>query len=409
MSAQLLTHAPAPSLLFPPALARLVRDRLAPKCGCLADVTDDELVQLLTTIFFAGLETYEGVHHPIGVTFVGRSTTDFVMAEPAAAGALPLYRWKILRFASPRPFENRELVKLAVAGADRRIYCAVGVVGEGQLAITGLAREGIDAGPDPFVTIVAPRPGCLSIRTGRARVIEYERGIVLAVGEDAVFADGPVHDALAAIARAGGVDDDVVPHYVDAVRVLVREIVAHGHGGLLVVSAEENPPVAESTYRMLLDSSLSALLRLAWRIDTKKGGAPPARPRRSSSQAFGQLLRNAFLTEAERVIEELGRLTAIDGAVLLNRDLALIAFGVILPVRQQIDVFDATETENARLVDFGSRGTRHRAAATYAAEHPGSVVFVASEDGQVSCMLRDSLAAPVRLWRLVAGTAPIAQ
>jgi hypothetical protein len=51
-------------------------------------------------------------------------------------------------------------------------------------------------------------------------------------------------------------------------------------------------------------------------------------------------------------------------------------------------------------MDFGSRGTRHHAGATYAAEHPGSVVFVASEDGQVSCMLRDDSREETLVWQL---------
>jgi hypothetical protein len=51
-------------------------------------------------------------------------------------------------------------------------------------------------------------------------------------------------------------------------------------------------------------------------------------------------------------------------------------------------------------VDFGTRGTRHRASATYAADHPGSIVFVASEDGQVSCMLRDPASKEVVIWRV---------
>jgi hypothetical protein len=147
---------------------------------------------------------------------------------------------------------------------------------------------------------------------------------------------------------------------------------------------------------MTVDSSLSSLLRLGWRIGATAAGT-----------AFGQLLRSAFLTEAGRVGEELGRLTAIDGAVLLNRDLALTAFGVILPVGRSIPVEERGAGENGagRSVDFDSRGTRHRAAATYAAEHPGSVVFVASEDGQVSCLLREPDTAPVRLWHLDAETA----
>ena len=67
-------------------------------------LADDVLVQLLTTVFFAGLETYEGERNPIGVAFLGTSRFDFVMPEGPAIGATPLYQWKVLRFASPRPF-----------------------------------------------------------------------------------------------------------------------------------------------------------------------------------------------------------------------------------------------------------------------------------------------------------------
>jgi hypothetical protein len=413
-----------PTYVFPPALVRVVRERLTSRSRCLPEVTDNELDQLLTTIFFAGLETYEGEHNPIAVTFLGRRPVDFVMTEAAVAGAPPLYRWKILRFASPRPLATRELVKLA-AGVNRRIYSAVAVLDDGALAITGLAREGVNAGPDPFIKIVAARPGCLSIRSGRDLAIEYERGVVLTLGDDEVFSAGPVHRALEAIAHGAGVEDEVVPHYLDVVGFLVREIAAHGHGGILIISPDQHPSVAESApYRMSLDSSLAALLRLAWRIRGKAGDGLSARSRRrelrmdssaetgaagSENLAFRQLLHSAFLTEAERVVEELGGTTAIDGAVLLNRDLALVAFGLILPVRQQITVAEAATGEDGRVgvVDLASRGTRHRASATYAEEHPGSVVFVASEDGQVSCMFREQPAEPVRLWRLGAGTAHI--
>ena len=390
-----MTSSPPPArheLVFPPALAQLARERLAPLSACMSGVSDFELVRLLTTVFFAGLETYEGEHHPICVTFVGRSASDFVMTEPAAAAGVPLYRWKILRFASPRPFVPRELAKLAVASAERRMYSAVGVLENGSLAITGLAREGVNAGPDPFVKIITTRPGCLSIRSGRELVIEYERGSVVAVTDDKVFAPkGAIHHALTDIAYSSGVEDAVIPHYLDAVSFLVREMVGLGRGGILIISTEESPTVTEAApYAMVVDSSLASLLRLAWRINTSAAGT-----------AFGQLLHSAFVTEAGRIGEELGRLTAIDGAVLLNRDLALTAFGVILPVGRSIPIEERDDDCGpATPVDFDSRGTRHRAAANYAAEHPGSVVFVASEDGQVSCLLRTPDTEPVRLWHL---------
>jgi hypothetical protein len=386
--------------VFPPALVHVLRERFASQRGCLADVNDEAIVQLLTTVFFAGLETYEGERNPIGVAFLGKSQADFIIPEGTESGGALLYQWKVMQFDSPRPFAIRELVKLAVAGVDRRIYSAVGVLENGSLAITGLAREGLNADSDAFVKIIASNPGCLSIRRGRDLLLGYERGTILTGGEELVFAAGPIRRALEATARAAGLGGEAVSDYLDAVRSIVREMAAHGRGGILIISHEEQPQVGESaTYKMALDSSLAALLRLVRRIEWKSSAAAAGE---AGSPPFGHLLRNALLTEVERVIEEFGALTAIDGAILLNRDLALIAFGAILPVGRPTAVAQAVDAEglHGHIIDMGSRGTRHRASVTYAARHPGSVVFVASEDGQVSCLFRSSTQHQVRLWRL---------
>jgi sensor domain DACNV-containing protein/DisA checkpoint controller-like protein len=382
------------SLVFPPSLVPVLRERFTATGGSLEEISDAVLVELLTTIFFAGLGTYEGEHHSIGVVFLGRTPIDLVVAD-ADPPVAPLYRWKIVRFETARPFAIAELVKLAVADADHRILSAVHLDETGRLAITGLALEGFNSSGDPFVRILASRPGCLSIRSGRDLLIGYEHGTILTGGEDVVFAAGPVRHALEAIARNASVDDAAMPDYLDAVRSLVREMAAHGHGGLMVISPEERPFVQSTPYRMALDSSIGALLRLARRIDPNRRGP-------SGELGFAQLLRNAFMTETERVIEEVGALSAVDGALMLNRSLALIAFGAILRVGRPAVIVEALDADStrSRTVDFGSRGTRHRAAATYAGEHPGAVVFVASEDGQVSCLFRDRAHSHVLLWRL---------
>ncbi|MBE7485019.1 MAG: DNA integrity scanning protein DisA nucleotide-binding domain protein [Polyangiaceae bacterium] len=407
--------------VFPPALVPVLRHRAVSRSCCLGEVDDDLLVHLLTTVFFAGLETHEGERNPVGVVLLGRSEGDVVLPEGAESGAASLYQWKVHRFDAPRPFSIPEFAKLAVAGLDRRIYSAVHVLDEAHLAITGLAREGLNVDRDPFLKIVAARPGCLSIRNGRDLLLGYERGAILTGGEDVLFSAGPVRLALEENARAAGLEEPGVADYLDAIRSLVREMAAHGRGGILIIAPEEQPSAAESaTYRMVGDSSLAALLRLARHIERRRDSAPPSRPfwpevgsRRSSeppqssdARAFGELLRNAFLTEAERVVEELGALTGIDGATLLNRALALVAFGVILPVGHTATVDEALDSEGvtAQPVDLGSRGVRHRAGATYAAEHPGSVVFVASEDGQVTCMFREAVQTRVLAWRLGPGT-----
>jgi hypothetical protein len=233
-------------------------------------------------------------------------------------------------------------------------------------------------------------------------MLGYERGTTLTAGEDVVFSAGPVRRRLEALARAAGLNEDVIPDYAKSVQSLVREMAAHGRGGILIVSGEHHPDVAKAAvYRMVVDSSLVSLLRLGRHLGRMRNGSEFGRPT-SDDAAFRSVLRSTFLTEAERVTEELGALTAIDGAVLLNRDLALVAFGVMLPLRYAAAPAHAKDAEGfqARIIDLGSRGTRHRAAATYAADHPGDVVFVASEDGELSCMFRDVKHQRTLLWRL---------
>jgi hypothetical protein len=387
--------------VFRPEVVRTLRAHVTTKGGCLADASDDLLADLLSTIFWAGLETYEGEHNPIGVVFLGTSEVDFVFPEGAVTGAAPLYQWKVLRFATPRPFTVGELVKLAVAGVGRRIYTAVNMRPDQSLVIAGLIHEGFNVDPDPFVKIIASKPGCLSIRSGSDLLLGYERGTIL-TGEHVGFNAGPVRRALEAMSLAAGLDNDAVADYVHVVRSLVEEMASHGRGGILIVSDEEHPDVVTTApYRMVHDSSLASLLKLARRLGRSGHGVHQARLA-PNDVAFRTVLRNAFLTEAERVTEELGALTAIDGALVIDRHLALRAFGVVLPVGGPTVMAEASDQEGLQLrpIDLSSRGTRHRAAATYAAEHPGTIVFVASEDGQISCMFRDPSREHTLLWRL---------
>jgi DisA bacterial checkpoint controller nucleotide-binding len=390
--------------VFPPHALRMLRDQVTSKGGYLANVTDDVLAKLLTTIFWAALETYEGEHHPIGVVFLGTSNVDFVFPEGANSESAPLYQWKVLRFEVARPLSIGELVKLAVGSSGSGLYTAVNMGVDGSLVIAGLIREGFNTEPDPFVTIVAPRPGCLSIHRGGDLLLGYERGVIV-TGEGVWFVAGTIRRSLERLARAAGLDDEAVSDYVRAMRSLVGHMTSHGRGGILVISYEDEPEVAaRATYRMRRDSSLASLLRLARRV----GRAHPVdRPAEAIADdlAFHVVLRNAFLAEAERVTQELAALTAIDGAVVLNGELALLGFGVVLPVGIEAEIVEALDADGIRSrdIDLSTRGTRHRASAMYAAGHPGSLVFVASEDGQLSCFLRHSLDERTLLWRL--GTA----
>ncbi len=360
------------------------------------NMRDDVLDQLLTVVFFAGLETNEGERHPIRVVFLGEHAPDIILAD-GERGDIGTYRWKQMRFESPRPFTVPELVKLSLVTTDEKMYCAVHLSGD-TLAIAGLAREGLHLGDDVHFKILTSRPGRLTIRSGRERVLEYDRGALVSYGEHVVFSAGPVRDALQASADACGISCNHT-EYLDAVRALIREMAGHGRGGILIVHNEDHPFVPPTApYRMMLDGSVASMLGIAKLID-RSDHVPATTERRRS---FGSMLRGAFLAEAERRIEEIGAMTAIDGATVLNRALSVVAFGLVLPVVHDVKVYGAASDDAFTLspVDFGSRGTRHRAAATYASQHPGSAVFVASADGDVSCMLRPGPRQRTMMFRL---------
>lgn len=381
--------------VFPPALLPIIRERCVTDGRVVAEASDAVLEHLITTVFFAGLGTYEGEHVSVKIVFVGRSQAELILPEGQEAGAVPIYAWKTLRFLAMRPFTVPELIKLSVAATDESVYIAVRLLDDGSLGVAGLAREGIGLENDPFLKLVSVHHGGLSVRSGRDWLIEYERGTILSTGKNVVVAPGPIRSSLEATARAAGLDDETITEYLDTVRTLVGEMASHGHGGILVVHSGEQPECAESApYRMVVGSSLASMLRLSKMIGRSSNQARAQTP---DAVTFGQLLRNAFVKETDRMIQELGALTAIDGATLLNRDLALVAFGAILPVADEVEV---RESSTGLPVDLGSRGTRHRASAVYASRNPGSTVFVASEDGGVACMLRSSEDGHVTMWRM---------
>jgi hypothetical protein len=162
MPADARAVAAATAHVFPPALVPVLRERFASSGGSLAEISDGVLIELLTTIFFAGLATYEGEHRPIGVVFLGRSSTDVVI--PDASGVA------LLLPVEDRTLRNAPSVHHPGAGEARRRgrrashSHGVNVLDDGRVAITGLAREGFNADGDPFVRVrgVQARAACRS-------------------------------------------------------------------------------------------------------------------------------------------------------------------------------------------------------------------------------------------------------
>lgn len=380
--------------LFPPALVPLLRNSVGDR-GCIAGISDEVLTTLLSVVFFAGLEREEGERHQVRVVFVGAGPVE--LEAPVDGVPSPLFRWSTLRFRAPRGFSTNELVKLAAATTNGRVFVQVSLE-EGRLVITGLAREGVNLEGDRALKIVVQKPGGLSIRVGRHHALDYEHGHVQSLASDVILTGGPVRRALERAASACGLPSSARGRYLDAVRLLVAKLSAHGSGGILAFSADQAPePAGETGYRTYPDISLASMLLHLHRAQSQ---AEHARHRNHDQD---QLLVGALQSELQHTIGELGALTALDGATILDRSLSLVGFGVVLPVGGALaPVLEAQDVEAVTVqpFDLGGRGTRHRAAATHAWNHPGCVVFVASQDGNLGCLFRSPGSANVILWRL---------
>ena len=405
---QMPSSVPVRPHLFPPGLIPVLRERVSDDVPCLAGISDALLSELLTAVFFASLETHEGTYYPVRIAFAGTQTADVILPEGDAQDATPmlLYRWSTVKFDHARAFAVPELVKLGVVTRSERMYAKV-EAGASGLYLAGLAREGSNDAADPYLKVLAQSPGCLTILRGEDRLLEYTHGYIDAAGEDVILARGAVRRALESCAKGAGFGDDVILDYLNTVRSVVREMATHGRGGILVVSPDAQPRLpAGASYETRDDGTMGQLLQF---LDGGGSGSPAkttvgSRGVRGAAQ-LRRFLRSAFVNEAERLVTQLGGFTAMDGATVLDCALGLRGFGVVLPVAREIEVLEALDLDGEAVspYELSTRGTRHRAAATYADTYAGSVVFIASHDGPVSCALRNEGSERVKIWQVGKG------
>jgi hypothetical protein len=369
---QLENAIPAPQdagPLYPPRLAHALFS-LLPEHPLLLAIGDHALAQLLSTIFFASLQTEEGEHQPIRVVL--RAATKH---EPLASPGQ-------LTFRTPCSCTSRHLLRLARGARSDRISILVACEG-GELAIVGLARDRFGTDESGLIRIGALAPGQLDIWIAGERILEYAHGYVQRPPEDVLLAIGPVHRKLLDLAAQSGAP----PGYIESIASILRHLADHPHGGILVLSREIAPRTPEhAAFALQPESHLWDLLQAMQRATVPRGEH--------------DLDHETLRSEIQRTIGEIGDMTALDGATILDRQLGLCGFGVVLPVRADVsvlEVMDAAGTER-RPFSLEQYGARHRAAASYAATQPGSLVFIASVSGDIGCMLSEE-PSQVLLWR----------
>jgi len=358
-----------------------------PQSAPHSDPEPSELLRLVETMLFASMATEEGHIAPVGVVFA-RTSADFDMQDVG---------WEIITLKEPQVFDVREVTKLAAACDFPRSFLAV-MPDAGELKVVGIAApRNVWLHTDNFVLVMAPRPGTVIIARDAMEVVRYDRGRIvprlppflaeekrqLSSIRDSLFGQAP-HDSTSVV-------PDIIGHIRNKsiyawLSSLVAKMSRLGHGGILAVLGPDDRAEKHLTQAraLVMPVQYGEAIRQystevvdAWRRKFDK----PSLDARSRVEAAARRVRN--------MSEQLVRLTAVDGAVLLGHKLEVLGFGVKLPIENKnppvVRAVNASGIIEGRWL-LETKGTRHRAAATFAMQHPGGLAFVVSQDGDAGVL-----------------------
>jgi hypothetical protein len=345
-----------------------------------------QMQRLIEVCFWASLQQEEGRHHDVSLEVCPKE-----------------FAFDTFAFDSPLPYEAGILTKLAPAfdpsansvgvwpGEDGRLLVwgftpltgfsvSVRTVGAGQVLvsfeygnesfkaiITGTRTEFVDK--STLLDLVTPTPGQLE-GEGRA----------------AVLGDLP--------AKMGRIYD---------YQRLAQSMRSHGHGGTLLIVKEE------SNWR---DSIHKPMVLTGRPYEKVKQDLEQRDMTLESERDTNPIM--AFFSDsyqrarevADRSLDVIGRLTAIDGATLVTDDLKVMAFGIKIKAKNSdekpdtlrvSEPFEGSVGEDLGVSSLG--GTRHQSAAQFIFDQRKAVAVVASQDGRLSIFRWDSAEGKVSVIR----------
>jgi len=386
------------------------------RAGDLPDST--ALEQLISIAYQASLleEEARPVRFRILVGDPGRLPLDAGPPE----GLQPLV------FATPRPYDEQELRRLAPAAKYHRALIGVRQSGAGVFEIWGIVQSGprwllsVRGGralpsplPSDALVVRVAGPGLVAVGLGDVTLGELRVGQLQGVPLDAFDAEwlarrfAPFRAELAAEHDAalgpGAVPLDpnlirqVSQHMFKRVIAILRET-HHGATLLFVPDARVASLLGdEGTLRLkyaFADGAPRrrhrALFRAVMREVALAAAEAPSPPERAGWALFESSRRPSVAALDESILEVshlIAALGDVDGAVVMTDRFELLGFGaeiagrlpVIRTVRRALDL----EGSASDLVPIDSVGTRHRSAYRLCSLERDAIAVVVSQDGAV--------------------------
>ncbi|HLG13079.1 MAG TPA: hypothetical protein VJH03_00955 [Blastocatellia bacterium] len=345
------------------AMRRECRERSSAKYGLLANLLgqsplasttippSDQLEDLIETAFWASLQKEEGRSLAFTLSYKDSSTI----------------RTSIMgrSIGFDEKFDVRAIGKLAPA-VPRDAAIVVAPASNGKLSICGL--DLMDAAPFQL-KIIDP---------GRVVVTYLGTRVALTSAEGAANISDPLGEqpslwsALPSISDTSDVAAFLASH--DFVYNTVRAVRYLGHGGIVVIVPDNG----------------------AWNYPGYRGNARLTfigENIKSLKENANDQERYVLNDSLERAARDVAQLTAVDGAVLLTRDLDVVGFGIKLEPRCKSS--DIPRMRSVDPTEHGGQpswttlrelrvGMRHHSAARSVFEEKSGIAFVVSEDGGVT-------------------------
>ncbi len=405
-----------PGIVFPRDLAADLWDRMASDSWkLLADQEADPRTRGLAAKNRPGIElvrplpSAEDVARVLDVAYVAslleeegrRVQCAFGYLSPQGAASLG---FGVFRFGASMSFRPATLAKLAPAAQAGRTE--LGVWREnGELVVWGLIHHG----DKTFAIDIEHKPTYLSIRILRAGTftVHFDERLQLLFSRDHGHFFEHGLDLLGTMRDRAA----IAPDSAAALCRLARRMLAHGHGGTILVVEKD-----ASHRGLVLHEALSPtpspdrLLADAVLLDER--AATGGLAQRDGLLVQHVQRRMAIENAHDEALDFVARLTAVDGAVVLNNELGLLGAGATIQtpenaMPEMVVLEDPTSLGEERRVSLASLGgNRHRSAVCFCAQQDGlALALVASQDGDLSFFARrpDGLVHVLRPYELGVG------
>ncbi len=350
----------------------------------IQEPTLSSCLAIIDVVFFASMMLEEGGTLPVAVLIDYGELERVTSVDHDFRDGTPERAWTVTRL-DPSPLTPTNLKRIARGVTYGRDAVVVAHPPTG-LQITAIARRNLRTDGGNVLRVAAPRPGVLVLEGATYFLTKYEAG---EFGEDdleVVRRDGPLRRAL----NECGVEAEW------DVEELVKQARSTGCGALILFLRQAATPemLAQLRFRMSEPDTLPRLKHdqqeyAVQRVESEVAATGPTPDPPDVLESI-KAQHASTRAQVQDYLEQMGRLSAIDGALLIDPGLKFLGAGYLVTGRgdQPPPVQRALDIAATRFSNFRGGGARHAAGVRFTDQHAGSVAFIVSADGPVTCITK---------------------